>query len=62
MGKSKQSPVSAYLASIGRKGGAVKVPKGLALLSDEDREKIRAKGLATRRKNAAKKAGKRRSG
>ena len=55
MAKKKISPVSEYLASIGRKGGAKKVPKGLALLSEEDRAKIRAKALATRRKNAAQK-------
>jgi hypothetical protein len=52
----KKSAVSEYLASIGRKGGAAKVAKGLATLSPEAREKIRAKALATRRKNAAKKA------
>ncbi len=51
----RKSPVSDYLASIGKKGGAKKVPKGLALLSEEERAAIRAKGLATRRKNAAKK-------
>lgn len=49
----KKSAVSEYLASIGRKGGAAKVPKGLASLSPKEREKIRAKALATRRKNAA---------
>jgi hypothetical protein len=51
----KKSPVSEYLASIGRKGGAAKVPKGLAMLSEEERAAIRAKALATRRKNAGKK-------
>ena len=35
------------------KGWRKKVPKGLAILSEEDRKKISAKGLATRRKNAA---------
>jgi hypothetical protein len=50
----KKSAVSTYLASIGRKGGAPQVAKGLAQLSPEAREKIRAKALATRRKNAAK--------
>jgi hypothetical protein len=50
----KKSAVSQYLASIGRKGGKAKVAKGLARLSEEERAKIRAKGLATRRKNAAK--------
>lgn len=52
----KKSAVSDYLASIGRKGGAKKVPKGLALMGEEERAAIRAKGLATRRKNAKKKA------
>jgi hypothetical protein len=51
----KKSPVSEYLAKIGRKGGAAKVPKGFALLSPEQREAARLKSLATRRKNAAKK-------
>ena len=48
----KRSPVSEYLASIGKKGGQAKVPKGLALLSEEKRKAIAAKGLATRRKKA----------
>ena len=51
----KKSAVSEYLASIGRKGGEKRVAKGLAMLTEEERQKIRAKGLATRRKNAAKK-------
>ena len=55
MPKKKKSPVAEYLASIGRKGGAAKVPKGLAVLSEEERKAIAAKGLETRRKNAAKK-------
>ena len=49
----KKSAISEYLASIGRKGGAAKVAKGLAVLSEEERKQISAKGLATRRKNAA---------
>jgi len=49
----RKSPISEYLASIGRKGGAKKVAKGLAMLSEEERKKIAAKGLATRRKKAA---------
>jgi hypothetical protein len=52
-----KSAVVEYLAAIGRKGGAAKVPKGLAKLSEEAGEKIRAKALATRRKSAAKKGG-----
>ena len=50
----KKSPVSDYLASIGRKGGEAKVPKGLAMLTEEERKVIAAKGLAARRKNAKK--------
>ncbi len=52
----KRSPVSEYLASIGRKGGEAKVKKGLASITPKEREKIRAKALATRRKNAADRA------
>jgi hypothetical protein len=56
MAKKSKSPVSRYLSKIGKKGGQVKgVAKGLAALSPEEREEIRAKALATRRKNAAKK-------
>ena len=55
MPRRKKSPVAEYLSSIGRKGGAKKVPKGLALLSPEDRDRIRQKGLATRREKAAQK-------
>lgn len=36
---------------VSAKGGSKKVPKGLALVSPEKREQIRAKALATRRKN-----------
>ena len=54
MGK-KKSPVAEYLSAIGSKGGAAKVPKGLAVLTDEERATIRAKALETRRKNAANK-------
>jgi len=50
----KKSAVSEYLASIGRKGGEAKVPKGLARLTEEERKAIAAKGLAARRKNAKK--------
>ena len=55
MAKKKTSPVSEYLATIGRKGGEAKVPKGLARLSEEQRKAIAAKGLATRRTNAKRK-------
>ena len=50
----KKSAVSNYLAEIGRKGGKAKVAKGLAVLTPAEREAIRKKALATRRKNAAK--------
>jgi hypothetical protein len=48
----RESPVSEYLASIGKKGGEARVPKGLAMLSEEQRKAIAAKGLATRRAKA----------
>jgi hypothetical protein len=41
--------VSEYMAQIGRKGGKVGGKKGLAALTDKERERIRAKALATRR-------------
>lgn len=41
--------------ALGRKGGKAKVPKGLAMMSPERRAEIAAKGLETRRENAAKK-------
>jgi hypothetical protein len=33
----KKNPVSSYLAKIGKKGGEKKVPKGVAVLSEEER-------------------------
>jgi hypothetical protein len=33
----KRNPVSSYLAKIGKKGGQKKVPKGVAVLSEEER-------------------------
>jgi hypothetical protein len=56
MARSKKSAVTKFLSAIGRKGGAKKVPKGLALLSEEARAKIRAKGLETRRQKAVQRA------
>ncbi|MBZ5585728.1 MAG: hypothetical protein LAQ30_26745 [Acidobacteriia bacterium] len=43
--------VSEYMAQIGSKGGKTKPtkPRGLAALSPEDRERIRAQGLKKRR-------------
>jgi hypothetical protein len=52
----KKSAVSEYLASIGRKGGEAKVPKGLAKLPKARRDAIAAKGRAARQKNAKKAA------
>ena len=46
--KEKPDPVSAYLAEIGARGGRVKVPKGAAVLSPEDR-RARAKKMAEAR-------------
>jgi hypothetical protein len=51
------SGVSEYLAGIGRKGGLVTGRKGLAAMTPEQRKEIAAKGLASRRANAQKKAG-----
>jgi hypothetical protein len=48
----RKSAISEYLASIGKKGGEARVPKGLAMLSEEQRKAIAAKGLATRRAKA----------
>jgi hypothetical protein len=52
----KKSALSKYLASIGRKGGQKKGLKGIAALSPERQEEIRAKAAAARRKQAKKKA------
>jgi hypothetical protein len=50
--------ISEYLAEIGRKGGKAQVPKGTAMLSEEERRAIAMKGVAARKKKAtaAKKA------
>jgi hypothetical protein len=54
--------VSRYLAEIGRRGGQTSgVKKGLAALPPEEREAIRKKALATRRKNARKRAAQKRA-
>jgi hypothetical protein len=39
-------------AELGRKGGQRKVPKGLAMLSDDEKRAIALKGVAARRKKA----------
>jgi len=44
----KSNPVSDYLAEIGRKGGEAKVPKGTAVLSDEERKERGRKGAEAR--------------
>jgi hypothetical protein len=44
--------------ALGRLGGSVKGFMGLAAMSAEQRKEIAAKGLATRRANAKKKAAK----
>ena len=59
--KKVNSAVSQYLASIGRKGGEAKVPKGTAVLTPEERQE-RAKRAAEARwgqRTATKKRGKR---
>jgi hypothetical protein len=56
--KTSTNPVSEYLASIGRKGGQAEGrPKGFANMDEAESKRIREKALATRRANAAKKAG-----
>ncbi len=52
----KKNPVTEYLAAIGRKGGLATGRKGMAAMSAERRKEIAAKGLATRRAKAKKKA------
>ena len=52
----KKDPAAVLL---GRRGGLVKTSKGLAMLSDEKKREIAMKGVEARRKNAAKKATKR---
>jgi general stress protein YciG len=54
--KKTPSGISEYLAQIGRKGGQATGRKGFAAMSEEQRKEIVAKGLATRRANAKKKA------
>ena len=44
--------------SLGRRGGLVRTRKGLAMLSEEKKREIAMKGVEARRKNAAKKAAK----
>jgi hypothetical protein len=58
----KKSILSEYLAEIGRKGGAAKVRKGFAAMSEEQREAARLKSLKTRQANAKRKAGKKKEG
>ena len=48
--------VSEAAATMGRKGGRVKVPKGLATMDPEEARRIRSAGGKARWKNAAKKA------
>jgi hypothetical protein len=48
MGMARKDPVSDYLASIGRKGGQAKVPKGTAALSEAERKERGRKGAEAR--------------
>lgn len=52
MSKRKQS-ISEYLAEIGRRGGAAKVPKGAAKLNSEERAKLSRAGVEARKAKAA---------
>jgi hypothetical protein len=51
-GGQQSADLTAAASAMGRKGGAVKVPKGLATMSPEDKRRVRAEGLKTRRKRA----------
>jgi hypothetical protein len=51
----KKNPAA---VALGRLGGQATGRKGLAAMDEEQRKEIAAKGLATRRANAKKKAGK----
>lgn len=53
MAKAKNSAA----VSLGRLGGAKKVPKGIAMMSEEKKREIAMKGVEARRANAKKKAG-----
>jgi hypothetical protein len=64
----KKNLVSEYLAEIGRRGGKAKVPKGTAVLPEEERKKRATEAVKARwrkvaaaaaKKAAAKKAKKR---
>jgi hypothetical protein len=44
----KKNPVSSYLAQIGKKGGEKKVPKGVAMLSEEERRERARKAAQAR--------------
>jgi hypothetical protein len=50
----KKNPAA---VALGRLGGAKKVPKGLATMTDEQRRAISLKGVNARKKAAKKKAG-----
>jgi len=50
----KKNPAA---VALGRLGGAAKVPKGIAKLSEEQRKEIARKGVEARAKKAAKKKG-----
>lgn len=57
--KTPPKGLSEYMAEIGRKGGrATGKAKGFAAMDDATRKKIVAKGLETRRANAAKRTNK----
>lgn len=51
------SPISAYLAQIGRQGGLKKGRKGAATMSAEARKAFSQKGVEARRRNAQLRAG-----
>ena len=50
----KRSPVSEYLADIGRKGGQARVKKGFATLTPEERSRVARKAVKARKAKAKK--------
>ena len=47
--------------SLGRLGGVKKVPKGMAMMTEEKKREVAMKGVAARRAKAQKKVGKKKA-
>ena len=50
----KKQAKNAAAVALGRLGGSKKVPKGIAVLTDEERRAVSMKGVAARRAKAKK--------